>query len=373
MDIIIAIALFSLLILSLFYALERAFESYSKLRYELDKKQEKRYALVMEDLLEKEYQLRGSLKIAVNLFLIVFGVACALIFNDMIVGVAVAVVSVLLVARLIPSLVATLNSAFVLQYFIYLAKGATAFFSPFLGREPERAPRTVEKEENNDVVILQNALNFSEVKVKECMIPRTEICAVPEDSSKNHVLDQFADSKYSRILVYRENIDKITGYVHSKDLFTGDKKLKEIIREIDYVSEETDAQTLLAMLIKNRRSIAVVNDEYGGTAGIVTLEDLIEEIFGEISDELDREELPEKKLSDTEYIFSGRLEIKYLNREYDLDIPESDDYETLGGFITWFNENIPEEGESLKYSNFEFSILKTASNRVESVVLKIEE
>ncbi len=314
MEIIIAIALFALIMLSLLYALERAFESYSKLRYELDKKQEKRYALVMENLLEKEYQLRGSLQIAVNLFLIVFGVTCALIFNDIFIGIVVAVLSVLVSARLIPSLVATINSTLILQYFIYLAKGVTAFFSPFLGREPERAPRTTDKEENNDVVILQNALNFSEVKVKECMIPRTEICAVSEDSSKEQVLDQFADSKYSRILVYRENIDKITGYVHSKDLFTGDKKLKALIREIDFVSEETDAQSLLAMLIKNKRSIAVVNDEYGGTAGIVTLEDLIEEIFGEISDELDREELPEKKISDSEYIFSGRLEIKYLNR-----------------------------------------------------------
>jgi CBS domain containing-hemolysin-like protein len=153
----------------------------------------------------------------------------------------------------------------------------------------------------------------------------------------------------------------------------GDKPISEIIRKIDYVQEDMEAQELLALLIKNKRSIAVVNDEYGGTAGIVTLEDLIEEIFGEISDELDKEELPEKKISDNEYIFSGRLEIKYLNKTYDLDIPESDFYETLGGFITWFHENIPAEGELLKYDNFEFSILKTGSNRVESVVLRIVE
>lgn len=369
---LIITAVFSLLFMALFAALERSFGVYSKMRYEVDKKQEKRYALVMEELLDNQWELMQSLKIASNLLLVLFGVCCALLFPSIVTGLLVALFTVLLLGKLLPMAVATINSVFILEYFIYVAKGAYMVFSPFTGKEPLK-DYLHEKEENNDMVIFQNALNFSEVKVKECMIPRTEICAVSLDASVEEVLNLFAESKYSRILVFSENIDKITGYIHSKDLFSGARPIKEIIREIDFVQEEMEAQTLLAILIKGRRSIAVVKDEYGGTAGIVTMEDLIEEIFGEISDELDREELSEKQVSKNEYIFSGRLEIKYLNKTYDLDIPESDDYETLGGFITWFHENIPAEGEHLKYQNFEFSILKTVSNRVESVVLTIVE
>ncbi len=369
---LIITASITLLLMALFAALERSFTAYSKIRYEVDKKQERKYALIMEELLDNQWELMQSLKIASNLLLVIFGASCALIFTNLFVGVAIAFVSVLLLAKLLPMAVATVNSDFFLEYFIYLAKGAYVIFSPFTEKKPT-IDYLQEKEESKDMVIFQNALNFSEVKVKESMIPRTEICAVSQDASVEEVLAQFAESKYSRILVFSDNIDKITGYIHSKDLFSGARPIKEIIREIDFVQEEMEAQDLLATLIKGKRSIAVVKDEYGGTAGIVTMEDLIEEIFGEISDELDREELPERQISSNEYIFSGRLEIKYLNKTYDLDIPEHEDYETLGGFITWFHENIPAEGELLKYENFEFSILKTGSNRVESVVLTIVE
>ncbi|MDD2419412.1 MAG: hemolysin family protein [Bacteroidales bacterium] len=369
---LIALTVISLVLLAILSALEKAFEGYSKLRYEVDKKQEKNYALVMEQLLETEGELMLSIRAANNVLLVIFGVSCALLFSAFYVGLAVAVSLVLLVSKLLPYTIASAHPEFVLEYFIYIAKGVYKIFSPFTGKVPEPV-HLPDKEESNEITIFQNALNFSDVIVKECMIPRTEICAVPRDATNKQLLEQFAESRYSRIIIYNESIDKIIGYVHSKDLFVGDKPISEIIRKIDYVQEDMEAQELLALLIKNKRSIAVVNDEYGGTAGIVTLEDLIEEIFGEISDELDKEELPEKKISDNEYIFSGRLEIKYLNKTYDLDIPESDFYETLGGFITWFHENIPAEGELLKYDNFEFSILKTGSNRVESVVLRIVE
>lgn len=366
------IAVVSLLLLALLTALEKAFEGYSRIRYEVDKKQEKKYALVMEELLEHDGELTLSLRSAFNILLVVFGVTCALIFPGFFTGLAVALILVLLLAKLLPSYLASVNPLFVLSYFVFVAKGVHRLFSPFTGKLPD-VPHQPEKEESSEITILQNALNFSEVKVRECMIPRTEICAVSQDISNEELLAQFAESKYSRILVYNGSIDKIVGYVHSKDLFAGGHPISGIIRNIDYVTEEMEAQELLSLLIKNKRSIAVVNDEYGGTAGIVTLEDLIEEIFGEISDELDKEELAERQISDTEFIFSGRLEIKYLNKSYDLDIPESDDYETLGGFITWFNENIPAQGETLSYGNFEFSILKTHSNRVESVALRIVE
>jgi CBS domain containing-hemolysin-like protein len=367
----IVISSVSLILLALFTAIERALGSFNKLRYEVDKKQEKSYALVTEELLEREGELISSLKVATDIFLIIFCVSFAFIFDNILWGVPLAFVAVLLLAKVLPMAVATVNAHFIIEHFIFFAKGVLTLLSPFIKRETQS--HIPEREESSEMVIFQNALNFSEVKVKECMIPRTEICAICESASVEDLLTLFADSKYSRIVVYRESIDKITGYVHSKDLFSGGKPIKDIIRKIDFFSEEMGAQKLLTILIKNKRSIAVVNDEYGGTAGIVTLEDLIEEIFGEISDELDKEDLVEKVISDKEFIFSARLEIKYLNKTYDLDIPENEDYETLGGFITYFHENIPSQGETLLYRNLEFTILKTSTNRLESVVLRIVE
>lgn len=368
MESAIIVSVVSLLFIAIFTALEGSFETFSKFRYEVDKKQEKRYAKVLEYLLDREGEVILSLKLASDIFLVLFGMAIASVFANIFLGIAVALASVLVISKLMPMAVAAASPDFITEYLIYVAKGVYIVLSPFAGKEPER--HIPEKEESHEMVFLQNALNFSDVIVRECMIPRTEICAIPDTASIDELLSLFAESKYSRILVYHQNIDKIIGYIHSKDLFTGGKPIKELIRSINYVPEEMGARALLTTMIKNKRSIAVVNDEYGGTAGIVTLEDIIEEIFGEISDELDREELTEKVISENEYLLSGRHEIKYLNKSYDLDLPESDDYETLGGFITWFHENIPNEGDVLNYQDFEFTILKTSSNRLDSVVLR---
>ncbi|MHC1779846.1 MAG: hemolysin family protein [Bacteroidales bacterium] len=370
-EFLIATAIISLLVMAVMTALERAFGSIGGLQFEMDKKQEKSYALITEELLDKEAQLISSLRLAYSLFLIIFGISSALLFSNIITGVIISFLLVVVISKIIPIAVATINAEFVSENLVYVARIVMFLFSPFVKRSAKGITET--KEEDEEMMIFQNALNFPDVKVKECMIPRTEICSIRDSASNEELLTLFADSKYSRIIVYSDNIDKITGYIHSKDLFGGGKPMDELIRKIDFVSEEMEAQKLLKSMIKNKRSIAVVKDEYGGTAGIVTLEDLIEEIFGEISDELDKDEFSEKKISDDEYIFPARMEIKYLNKTYDLDIPESDDYETLGGFITWFHENIPVEGEVLRYRNFEITILKTSSIRLESVGLRIVE
>lgn len=370
-EFLIAAAVVALFLMAIMTALERAFASVGGLRFELDKKQGRKYALITEELLEREPQLISSLRLAYSLLLIIFAISAALLFSNIMTGVIVSLILVVLISKIIPIAVATINAEFVSEKFVYVAIIVMYLFSPFVKRS---AKGTAEiKEEDEEMMIFQNALNFPDVKVKECMIPRTEICSIRDSASNEELLTLFADSKYSRIIVYSDNIDKITGYIHSKDLFAGGKPMGELIRKIDFVSEEMEAQKLLKSMIKNKRSIAVVKDEYGGTAGIVTLEDLIEEIFGEISDELDKDEYSEKRISDNEYIFPARMEIKYLNKTYDLDIPESDDYETLGGFITWFHENIPVEGEVLRYRNFEITILKTSSIRLESVGLRIVE
>jgi CBS domain containing-hemolysin-like protein len=229
-----------------------------------------------------------------------------------------------------------------------------------------------ESEHLNDMIIFQNALNFSSVKLRECMVPRTEIAAIDVEDSVDELVKLFVESGYSRIMVYEETVDNIIGYAHSKDLFKHrESTIKEMLRPIDHVSEEMSAQSLMAYLIKNRKPAVVVEDEYGGTAGIVTIEDLFEEIFGEISDELDKEEFIDKKISENEFVFSARLEVDEINRKYNIGLPESDDYETLAGLIIHINEDIPKEQEILQFGAFSFTILKTTKNRIETVSLKI--
>ncbi len=393
----IALALISLFVLGLYSALERAFQCYNRLKVEVDKKQEKKYAERVDDLSESKGELLSSFKVAKGLFLLIFGLSVALVLDPllsrhlmvsrgwiMIIEIVSVTLLVLVVAELIPYAISTMNPNSVLEKFYWFADISKKVFLPFVRNilKNERVvnsssdmvtTQSQEREASNEITLFQNALNFSEVILRECMVPRTEICAVEEQAAYEELLAQFAESNYSRIIVYRENIDRIIGYIHSKDLFNGKKPVKDLIRAIDFLPETSSAQSLLALMTKSKRSIAVVLDEYGGTAGIVTLEDLIEEIFGEISDELDKEEFIEKKISEKEFLFSARIEIKYLNRTYDLDLPESEDYETLAGLITFFHESIPSEGEVLEIANFYFTILQTASNRVETVALRLVE
>jgi len=381
----ITFAVVSLVIMAIFTALERAFRCYNMLKVEVDKKQEKAYALSVDRLAQEKDEVIASFRVGRTISLLVFALSLAAVLNPLLWqfigpgrGLVVAVeitgitLIVLIVAIFVPFAVATKNPNRVLESFYWFASISYSLLSP-LAKKIVKREGIIMEEPGKDIAIFQNALNFSEVILRECMVPRTEICSIAEDATFEELLAQFADSNYSRIIVYRENIDRIIGYVHSRDLFNGERPIKELIREIDYLPETMSAQSLLKMLTKSKRSIAVVLDEYGGTAGIVTLEDLIEEIFGEISDELDKEELIEKRISDNEFIFSARIEIKYLNRIYGLGIPESEDYETLAGFITFFHENIPSEGDVLEYGNMYFTILKTTSNRVEKVELRIVE
>ncbi len=381
-------ATLSLLILSLLSALEISFLACNRLQIELDLKQERHYAKVIETLLESSSHFILSLKIASAFFLVLFGVTAVNISSPLIAkyitdsGFLIILIEIFLIvflaivpANIIPKWLSVKNPNLVLERFYWLADIVYKTTSPFMKKREisQSAIQQDEPEKSADIEIIQNALNFSEVLIKKCMIPRTEIYAISKEASLEEVISLFADSNYSRIPVFMGSVDRIVGYIHSKDLFVGGKTVSELIRPVDFVTEDMNANALLAMLTKSKRSLAVVLDEYGGTAGIVTLEDLIEEIFGEISDELDKEELSEKVITENEFIFSARKEIKYLNKTYDLNLPESEDYETLGGLITYLHENIPSEGEIIVFNNFSFKILKTASNHVETVSLKVEE
>lgn len=239
----------------------------------------------------------------------------------------------------------------------------------YISEQMENAPK--KEEVDSEVQMFQNALEFSGVKAREIMIPRTEIVAVELNESIENLIATFVSSGFSKILIYNENIDDILGYVHSFDMFKKPKNIKEVLIPIVNIPETIQINEVLNILTRKRKSMAVVLDEYGGTSGIVTLEDIVEELFGEIEDEHDKDKFIEEQISDTEYLFSARLEVEYLNETYHLDIPESEEYETLGGFIVLYNEGIPTQGEVIEIPPFTFTIEACSQTKIETVRLTV--
>ena len=229
-----------------------------------------------------------------------------------------------------------------------------------------------EEVSSEDMNLLKNALDFSNVKARDCMIPRTEIIAVDIDDSLELVMQLFIAKGLSKVIIYRDSIDNIIGYVHSYDLFKSPQSIKQILLPIHFVPSVTTGEELLSKFTEQSGNIAIVSDEYGGTAGMVTLEDVIEEIFGEIEDEHDKDNLVEEKLSETHFRFSARVEIDYLNEQYQLNIPESEDYETLGGLILFELANIPEKNSKLKMDGFSFVVEEVTDRRIEIVSVYIK-
>ena len=231
-----------------------------------------------------------------------------------------------------------------------------------------------ESENNNidsEIQIFQNALEFSNVRAREAMIPRAEIISVDRYVKPSELDQIFIKSGLSKILIHRENIDNIVGYVSLMDMFKDYKNFKPIIHPVEYIPESMFVNDLLNLLTKKRKRIAVVIDEYGGTSGIITIEDIIEELFGEIEDEHDSPKFLEKEIEKNLFLFSARLEVDYLNDQYKLNIPESDQYETLGGFIVHNNQDIPLNGDILKIDQFEFKIKEVTNTKIETIELKI--
>jgi CBS domain containing-hemolysin-like protein len=217
--------------------------------------------------------------------------------------------------------------------------------------------------------ILRNALDLSHVKLREIMVPRTEIEAVPVNSTVDHLREKFIATRFSRILVYQDTIDNIAGYCEVKDIFKNPPDIRSSIRKLAVVPETMPANRLLKMFVSEKRSIALVVDEFGGTSGMVTIEDLLEEIVGDIEDEHDTNDLVEKTVKPDEYIFSGRLEIDYLNEKYDLNLPESDDYATLAGMILYYHGRIPAINDIVRIGGFVIKILRASTTRLELVNL----
>ena len=228
------------------------------------------------------------------------------------------------------------------------------------------------EEEKDSAEILENALDLYEIEIKECLIPRNEIVAVPIDEKVEVVKEIFIESKHSKLIVYENDIDKIVGYVHHSDFYQNPENIEKLIREIPTVSESMTAIEMLSFFKQKQKSIAWVVDEFGGTAGILTTEDLLEELFGEIEDEHDENEYIEQQISNDEIILSGRLEVEYINEKFDLEIP-TESAETISGYVIEEHNEIPQKDDKIIIGRYEFKILKVSKTRIETLRLKVLE
>lgn len=417
MDILLII-LGSLFFSAFFSGMEIAFLASNKLRIELDRKKKSISSKIILLFTRNSGQYISTMLVGNNIALVVYGIMMASLLEPILLNyiadevvifilqTVFATIIVLFAAEFLPKMLFRLKPNLALNvfavpvlffYIIFypLTKFTIGlsniilrifFRTPFKKKSNQtffnmldldhfvKASQTVLSEDSkieNEIKIFQNALDFNKVKLRECMIPRPEIVALEIDSSIREIKKTFVETGYSRILIYKNSIDNIIGYINSKDLFKNPKSIKEKLTPIIIVPETMPANKLLSQFIKEKRNIAIVVDEFGGTAGMLTIEDLIEEIFGEIEDEHDIPELEEKVISEKEYILAGRLEIDYLNEKYEFDIPKTEEYETLAGFILHHYESIPKINHTIVIPPFSFKILKVNRNRVDLVNLKI--
>ncbi len=413
----LVIILISLLFSAFFSGMEIAFVSSNKLRLELEKKQRTFPSRITSVFTNNPGQYIATMLVGNNIALVVYGITMALILEPpihkfvssevsvFIIQTIIATIIILITAeflpkaifRMKPNLILNALSIPVMVFYVILYPisksiiGIGNFLMKYvLGTDVsndnknnvfgkidldhfvKESQNVIQEEDNlqNDIKLFQNALDFSTVKLRECMVPRPEITAVEIDTPIEEVKQNFIETGFARILVYRNSIDNIIGYINSKDFFKNPKSIRSMLNRIIIAPETMIAQKLLSLFIKEKRGIAIVVDEFGGTAGMVTIEDIIEEIIGEIEDEHDTVDFEEKQLSDNEFIFSGRIEIDYLNEKYNLNIPKTEDYETLAGFIIHHHENIPKINEKLTVGPFRFEIIKISKTRIELVHLE---
>lgn len=418
---VILILLFLSVLLSAFFAgTEMAFVSSNKFKVELDKNKENFTGRLLGIVTRSPSKFIGTMLVGNSIALVVFGVMAALILEppveklyqlwfdkppQVIVIVTQTIIStffILITAEFLPKVISSLNPNKFLNFFVlpttffYLLFQIPVFIIIFISKNILRIFKVNMKEEEvtfektdlnyylqqitnsnthsmgeveNEVKILQNVLDFPSVRARDCMVPRTEMVGIEQNSSIEELKKIFIESGHSKILIYRDSIDDIIGFIHSYDMFENPQQLKELILPIMIVPETMFVKDILTQFGQQRRSISVVVDEYGGTAGILTMEDIIEQIFGEIDDELDIEETVQKKISEHEYLFSARFEIDYLNDEYHLNLPESEEYTTLAGMILAFNQSLPKEGDEIGIQNFKFLINKVSETRIQEVTL----
>jgi putative hemolysin len=410
------IILISLLFSAFFSGMELAYLSSNRLKVELDKSKGTLTSRIIGAFYSNESNMITCLLLGNNISLVLFGLASseilnpiigAYILNNALILITQTVLSTLLVlfvaeflpkaiVQLNPNKFLTLGSGFlyILYILLYLPSQFMLLISSTLlrlsGNKLEKNEKIFNKVDlehfiqemntkisseahfGNEIKILQNALDFSKVKARDCMIPRTEIVSVDVEDSIDELSKQFISTGLSKIIVYRDSIDNIIGYVHSFEMFKRPQSIKQILMPIAFVPEAIPGSELLEQFTKQSGNIAVVVDEYGGTAGLITIEDIIEEIFGDIEDEHDKDNWIEEKINENEFVFSARVEISYINKTFDLDIPESEEYDTLGGLIIQITESIPHEGTTVKIKNKVIRVEKVSDRKIELVRITLE-
>jgi len=410
----IIIILISILLSAFFSGMEIAFVSANKLHIELEKKKDTFLSKILTKLTQTPAKFITTMLVGNNITLVIYGYFMGDILMNLfkfsipneffllIVQTLISTLIILVTAEFLPkalfriyaneamkifalpaylffllfhfiSLFITFITDFFLKVFFNTKEDQVqlAFSKAELGIYISEQLESIDDEVDSEIQIFQNALEFHNVKAREAMIPRTEIIAVEVHDSLKHLKQLFMETGLSKIMVYNNSLDDIIGYAHTFELFKKPKNIRSILLPIEIVPETMMIHDVLNDLIKKSKSVAIVLDEYGGTSGLITVEDIIEELFGEIEDEHDSTILLDQKINDREYKFSTRLEVDFLNETYNLNLKEDSTYETLGGLIVHHTENIPSTGEIIKIGNYQFTILKESASKIEEVYLKV--
>lgn len=415
MSINLIYVLVAILFSAFFSGMEIAFISANRLKIELEKKQGDFSAKILSNFIQKPASFIGAMLIGNNIALVVYGMTMAMLLEPFIlvftaseglvllIQTIISTIIVLFFAEFLPKALLRINPNFALKFaaiplkIIYLALYPLTFITTMLSNailklfnvdtsqsnlafskiDLEHFVLDIQERQekgediDHEIQIFKNALDFTDVKARECMIHRTEIVAMDIEDSVDELKEKFIETELSKILIYRDTIDNIIGYVHSLELFKRPESIKSILLPISIVPESMPASEILKQFISQRRSMAVVVDEFGGTSGVITTEDIIEEIFGEIDDEHDVEELIEQQVDENTFLFSAKTEIDYINDKYKLNLPESEEYETLGGLIFYKHESIPEKDDVITIDNYRFKIEEVSNNKIELVRVQI--
>ncbi len=414
MEVELIIILVSILLSAFFSGMEIAFVSANKMHIELEKKRDGFIPIILTKITQKSSKFITTMLVGNNISLVIYSYYMGQFIlrflpvnnlNELTVLLIQTIISTLIIlvtAEFLPKAIFRIYSNEVLKifalpvYFFYnlfhlFSEFITAisdfFLKVFFKTDAEEQQTEFSKEElgyyineqletgndddelDSEIQIFQNALIFQNVKAREIMVPRTEIVALEIHESVTKLKKLFIDTGLSKILVYKNSLDDVVGYVNAFELFKKPKTVKSILLPLEIVPESMMINDILNTLMKKRKSVAVVVDEYGGTSGMITVEDIVEELFGEIEDEHDSQVFLEERISEKEFNFSARLEIDYLNEEYNLNIPKSEAYETLGGFIIEHTENIPEENEVIEIETYKFKIKKISGAKIDEISL----
>ncbi len=400
----------SLIFSAFFSGMEIAYVSSNKISIEIEKKNTGLISSIIKILTKKPSKFITTMLIGNNIALVIYGFSMGALltrefdlnlFNQTIVSTFI----ILITAEFLPKVFFQIYSLkffkifvlpayffYIIFYFIsdFVIWISDAFLRIFFNSNGDSKKLLFSKDElghyineqieaveenqkiDSEVQIFQNALDFSDLKSRDIMIPRIELVAIEIHDYISNLKSLFISSGYSRILIYKDTVDDVLGYAHASDLFQKPKTIKSILMPVEFIPESMYIKDALNLLTAKRRTVAIVLDEYGGTSGMITIEDIVEELFGEIDDEFDNNELLENKLSDNQYEFSARIEVDYINEKYKLELPVSEEYETLGGLIVNSTEEIPKINEEIKVDNFSFKILDVTNTRINLVSLKID-